>query len=306
MQKNIFLSFFFSLLGAFLLVGLCENKCVAQAYGSQPNIIYAEVEALTETEIVSNGYRSVNGLSGLQAGDAIVSVMLQNNSGYTTLGISTYMSNSYFEPYLTAGNMYPVAYILGSAAPNFLVSINYNEIQDRVGLTVMNSSPSSSDGAILYFFLKKKQNAPSSALFPTISTNVSHVINNKQYMSYTEVNPHDQTPNILLEYLIGDIDGDGVITAYDASVLNTVISSTSVTLTAANAEAYFVASHSASGTYIDGMYEQNVFIFDVADVNQDGVLTTTDADQILDYFTSVMISLDPDNPDIGTIGYYVA
>ena len=164
-----------------------------------------------------------------------------------------------------------------------------------------------SDGAIAFAFLKRKSTAPTTAPIPSASTFFTYFTDvTNQPQAYTEVAPHGQTPNLLLEYLIGDIDGDGVITAYDASVLNTVISSTSVTLTAANAEAYFVASHSASGTYIDGMYEQNVFIFDVADVDQDGVLTTTDANQILDYFTSVMISLDPLNPDIGTIGYYVA
>ena len=307
-MKKLVLSFIFSVLGAFVFLGLHDSECIAKAYGSQTNIIYVDIEPLTEAEIVANGYRSVPGLSGLQAGDCIVSLMLQNNTGYAASGFAVHLSNAYYEAYLEPGETINAAYVAGPASAGLNLTVGYNSTMNQIGFSTMSGGADcTNSGAVAYAFLKRKSTAPATAPVPTASTEVNQLANRaKVAQPYIEVAPYNQTPNLLLEYLIGDIDGDGVITAYDASVLNTVISSTSVTLTAANAEAYFVASHSASGTYIDGMYEQNVFIFDVADVDQDGVLTTTDANQILDYFTSVMISLDPDNPDIGTIGYYVA
>lgn len=305
-MKKLVLSFFFSMLGAFVFLGLHDSEFVAKAYGSQTNIIYVDIEPLTEAEIVANGYRSVTGLSGLQAGDCIVSVMLQNNTGYSAFGIGIFLSNSYYEAYLSAPRY--AVFIPGPAANGLLVTAGYKSDVDQIGISTMGSGTNcSNDGAVAYCFLKRKSTAPTTAPIPTASTSVQQMVDCGDIpQPYIEVEHNGQTPQILLEYLIGDIDGDGVITAYDATVLNTVINSTNATLTASNAETYFVACHTAYGTCIDGMYEQTVFIFDVADVDQDGVLTSTDADLILDYYTSVMISLDPLNPDIGTIGYYVA
>lgn len=136
---------------------------------------------------------------------------------------------------------------------------------------------------------------------------------NKNYVSltYTEVQPHQQQSHTLLEYMLGDIDGDGVVTAADSSLLSAVISSTNVTLTAANAEAYFVAySQSHNNVSIAGMYVDNIFVFDVADINFDASLTSTDSSAILLYFTYVTAHIDPTTDpttkNIGQTGYYVA
>ena len=307
-MKRLVLSLLFSMLGAFLFLGFHNDNLRARAYGSQPNIFYIETEELTESMIVANGYQNVAGLADLQAGDYRATLMVQNNTGFSTFGSYYDMSNLYFDVYRDG---YDVYFIPGEAAGGLSMILSFNVNNGRIVISGVSLTNNTANGEIVSFFLKRKPSSPSNAEVPSFSSTFYQIIDsNLEEVEYTEVLPSGQPSHTLIAYTIGDIDGDGEVTAYDSSVLMTVINSTNATLTAANAQTYFDYCVQTYGTDLDGMYPQNVFVFDVADLNQDGVIDSNDSGLILSYFSFITAGLDPElNPAIahlGTTGYYVA
>ncbi len=230
------------------------------------------------------------GHDAVQAGDIMVDVYLTHNTGYAGSGVGIYIDTANF--YALASyhdNQGLGGAILAGEASDYIqmtVSKLYNASNGIIGITTNSFGNETDDGIYTTFFLRAKTNA----------TDLTHPVSGIKVTQFCTAQNVDidyeietQTQCEYIPYILGDLNGDGVVNTNDSNYLMSAISNGNITrATLAN---QFVG--------MAGMYYHNQVIFEVADVNSDNVINQTDANLILTYYNYILLEINYNGP-IGT------
>lgn len=270
------------------VVAFCflSRKTTAQATDAS---FGAEVEMLTEDQLQPNS-PYLEASPNLQPGDYMVTLYIHDNPGFDGLGINVTLDSNYeFYYHQVTGAINADCYeregyqYTGN-------SIYYNLNQNKAGTALFTpGSPYTTSGAIFSIFAKRKANAPQ--VLPQVTVGITLFHNDEVSIPYSI----NTTTLYSLKYILGDINGDGIVDTDDASILLQILSQYG-TITSANAQQAFAG---CAGMFCDG-----IFILDAADANQDSGVTQQDSSAILSYYNYVMLEL-PYSGDIGTCLTYV-
>lgn len=294
-MKKILFAILFSLAS---LIGFCCMKSItAEATDAEFSVnsrvvLASEVNAYNQilTDFHHEGEGSnINPLHDfVQAGDMIVTVSLANNPGFSGSGVGVYYDYANYDVLLAYDDDsgYGVAAFPGDNMQNLSFSMLVNTTKHRVGITTSGTQNATQDGEYVSFFLRAKTNA-TDLTHPITGIKVLQFCNKKNTDLDYEI--ETQTQCEYIPYILGDLNGDGVVNTNDSNYLMSAISNGDITrATLAN---QFVG--------MAGMYYHNQVIFEVADVNSDNVINQTDANLILTYYNYILLEVNYNGP-IGT------
>lgn len=307
----------FSIVGLF--IALTVQKGV-QASATDEAIIYGVAVELTEN--VDLDYNQVANI-----GDFKIEFHIDNNPGFTGSGIGLYYDKDNFEPIVNPDSPLICCCTIatdegGSVFRSVSPSIMVNTKKGRFGLTTNGLVDCESNGLFFTVYLRRKQNAPNPNANPSIGTLVSQFYDShNDDLDYEEPTPYVSPSSIstpvtvtryaYLQYMLGDLNGDGYVNMMDANIISSILgTSASINATVAEDRASALTGYTLDGLFHNGYnaYE-GVFIFDVIDVNGDGDVSDADRAQISNFVMAGILGLEPEDlgcaSGIGDIDYYL-
>lgn len=312
-MKKVFFLLGFAIAGILLLFTV--KPTVAKAVNT-PNTIAVTVHELTSDYTVDIGNNTF--VTYAHEGDFEVLLTIENNTGYAGSGMGLYYDKNNFDPCMpdpsdpTSIECY---YTTGPALINLSPSILVNRSQGRFGLTTNGTTNNTNDGLMMRVFLTRKDNAPDPDAIPYVGTVVTQLVTAKNYdVSYYEPTCLNTgfiaERRFLLNYRLGDLDGDGNVTMADANLLSSILAN-STSINASTAES---RARALTGVTLDGLFHntydifEDTFIFSVIDINNDGVITSADITQINNYVMAGILDMDPEDlgcvPGINAVAEY--
>ena len=293
-MKKIYLCVLFGVLSFILLLG--ANPARASAVDNE---FVVRVDYVTSNQVsdfnqaLANLY-GTNGYEAVVTGDYKVTVTLNNNTGYTDSALQVYYDKNNFRPVNKTGNAPDMNIVYGIAASGmtYLGGVNLNAGLVGLGAGYHNGDANSQSGVYGYFFLRPLTNA----------TNLMNPVTRMAVVKYEEgygislnhtVNNHCRYK--AFQYMLGDVNGDGVVDTLDSSALTNVINNHPGALIESNAGNAFAG--------LAGMYHNGILVFAVADVDYNEVVDQYDVNAILNYI-SCMNNGVPYNGDIGEKSWY--
>lgn len=224
-------------------------------------------------------------------GDFKVTLSIANNSGIAGCGFSFYYDKANFDPviYLEGDDVY--VELTYPSAWNLAFVALLDASAGHVGISGASQYTNSHNTEMLSFYLRPKNGNVTAN--PLTGFEVDQVRNvNKELQSYTE--PTGYVCNyISTSYVIGDVDGDGLIDSADAIIVMEIVE--------ANGDLITLEDFSDNEPF--AAYDSVVCIA-VVDVDCDNDVDNDDAEAILTYYSTVGILGNTYNGVIGTTGYY--
>lgn len=309
-MKKVFFLLGFAIAGILLLFTV--KPTVAEAVNT-PNTIAVSVHELASAVQVS-------GVTYASAGDFEVLLTIENNTGYAGSGIRLYYDKNNFDPCMPdPGDPTSLVcyYTTGPALTGLSNSILVNRNNGRFGLTTSGNNNNTNDGLIFRVFLKRKANAPDPDAIPYVGTAILQLVtsNNIDITNYYEptyqnISGYVAERHFLLDYRLGDLNGDGNVTMADSNLLSSILAnSTSINASTAESRARALTNVTLDGLFHNG-YDifEDTFIFSVIDINKDGVITSADITQINNYVMAIILDMDPEDlgcvPGINAVAEY--
>lgn len=270
---------------------LCINSNTILSASATNDLIVKITPVCTASEAASYSDSYVTILPG----DYRVTVSVENNSiGFSgiTLGISY---SSYYTPVLEGiGNdvyewISPNTY----TASLKILQKSLNPSERQVLLSWIKTTTQLGDKDLVNFFLRPTGTMPTFGHILT-GLNVFDIIDVDKVSIISQFNYNTSTYQRGYRFLIGEIDGDGVISAMDASYLEDVLN-------------YYEDDIPESLLHVDALFymmncygmfsDDATFCFAVGDINEDGIISMADVNAILSYVNSSVIT--------GGIGTYI-
>lgn len=291
MKKFIFSVVF----GLFAALCLClTGDPNVRAYAAGVTELGLRAEFVTNETAVPNG---------VQVGDIKVSVTITNNQGFATGGFRVIYSDKLVPFFDAAGK--PV-FTYGPASGRVSLNVSKNNEEHLLACAFNSESSSYDDGDIMSFYLKKKPGTTSIDLRTAFSLDVHEFMNFRGQEVPLPPEIHEYTTVWTAQtftVMLGDIDGNGIVTAADAQLLRNLLADSGdleVTLTALPN----VDTSDQSGLYVTGVINGEtveLLALGVADVNYDGIVDVADANLLLEYYVDMLGHSTPENPNIGTL-----
>lgn len=278
-MKKFFVTVFFSL---FAIIACAFS---ASADGLVANAAYDLDITVTELSEPEGLYA--------QAGDLKVTLSISNNDGYATLGAQFRFNAAEYSTYLNGSEEDGTYCVTGPAATGALTVLETDEAGTQIGMGIVMYTDNDVDGDILTFYLTK--DVPNPTNDPITGFYVDQMCNDdKQELPYTEPTTYDYN-YIVTDYIVGDVDGDGEITEFDAQIVDGVLDANGGTISAADFEDD-VPFYEYDGVVCIG----------VVDVDNDGDIDAADGQEILRYHVVTEVMNGTYSGNVGTTGYLYA
>lgn len=294
---------------------------VVKAYATNDELNIS-VKYITSEDATKYNNQQISNLNNytvpIQTGDYAVSLSIKNNTGFTSIGYRIYYDPDVCTPVyknstdaLGAPTKLPI-FDKGVAGDDVILQCALNTDQHLLGIGSMAGDTATADGIICTFFFR-----PSDKLFLSDELDI---VTNHEVCEWKNnghnVNVHDNTgftlfhyvsPTLNQNWIIGDIDQDGEITAVDAQLILSLYTDYTVT------DGQIIYTSEYNGTYTlstnPATTADGIYVVTVSDVNSDGVVDVTDASLVLQYYTDYEVghgNLNNYNGLIGTeTGVYI-
>lgn len=207
------------LFGLFFGVLLCLNSKTIISASATNDLVVKITPVCTASEAASYSGGGVN----IQQGDYRVTVSVENNSiGFGTIVMRLYYNNSYFVPVGTGFSNELYEWVSPDTYSSVMATLGYNTAEHLVGLSFSKQSTIWGDGDLVNFFLRPTGTMPTFAHILT-GLEILSIKNTNNVSIMSQFNYDTSHYQRGYRFLIGEIDGDGVITASDADYLEDVI-----------------------------------------------------------------------------------
>ncbi|MBQ8921510.1 MAG: hypothetical protein IJ060_05035 [Oscillospiraceae bacterium] len=227
-----------------------------------------------------------------------VSLSIHNNVGYTGSGFQLIYNADCYTPVVQEGTERPV-YCKGDAASGLVASTSVNFPNHIIALSTSgtNSSGDVTDDGVIYTVVLRKRTDATGTNFNEFITNFnvckfihsdfSPVFSTAGSADYP-IPLYSHTFNIY--YLLGDLDGNGAVEIDDVQILLAMLDRLNNQNIPANTYEEAVEVLAQEQYTVDGFYGIDHegalwFVMEAADADHDGIPTTDDAQELLDYYT---------------------
>jgi len=249
---------------------------------------YLQIEEVTANEAAA--YNAiVQDATSILAGDYKVSYCIRNNTGFAASGASFTFDPTIGSPLMKTSDGKPVS-ILGSATNNLMVLVSSNLGINRVGFSTLGlGANSTSDGIIVSFFFRLNSGYNSSDISSLVTDIevVQWATKNGVNVQYT-INETNYEQRMFI-CIVGDIDNNGTIDAYDAQLLANILYAQGGTNPS-------LSIYDVNGTYswTDNLgvthYYDKLYIVSAGNVNGDNYINYSDASDILQYYSDYILN----------------
>lgn len=286
-MKKLIFTFIFACLSVFMLCGKTNDKIQASATGYNLSL---DVEKLTANDGDAKNLT--------QAGDFRINIKIADNQGLAGFGFQLRYSSD-FVAITETGHPSVSTYKSGNVGIGLIVC-NANSTDRKLAVSGATSSLVYNDGTIVTVYLRPV-NAATLTEAKIQGMITGFTVKSMDLLHQQVIPPTDYTSpsgyTELLPYMIGDINGDGVVNISDAIALMSALNNHSYTVSTAG-------NHFAScyGMYVGE--NNDYFVFAVGDVNGDGFINSDDSDDILEYYNDVYVAGFDYNGDIATTENY--
>jgi hypothetical protein len=236
--------------------------------------VYLTVEKLSSST-------SVNGIT-IPAGYYKVDVKTINNPGVATVALGFALTN--LTPKLNSGN--PVI-------KNNLIApgiISYNSTSKRLAVLYSGTENMDDDGTLFTFYVSKSTGTAS------ITTTIGSFADSSGAPLITSDLTFSGSINSTTLYKVGDSNGNGSVTAEDATTILTALQN------------HYMPNASIAVKAIQNNLNSwfpNARCADAVDADQDGYISSADSNAILNYYAYVLMG-ETYNGTVGTQRYYIS
>lgn len=277
-MKKIFTTFLFSLLAMIACAFTVGANELTTSAANDFSVSVTELDGNEGMYARSGDFKvtvSVANYSVFQGGSICIKY---DSANYLVVA---YLEDGISQVEYTSPSEWGMTFVLGNDPDQSLLAISF-----------ATGTPKSCNGELISFYLRPKNaNAPTT---PLTEFTVLQLFENsfRDEAPYTEPTSY-VCSYISTSYVIGDVDGDGIIDSADAIIVMEVVEVDGNRIT--------LAEFNANDPFAD--YDDVVCI-GVVDVDGDNDVDNVDAQKILEYYSTVGILGGTYNGVIGTTGYY--
>lgn len=286
-----------------------------RAYATD-NILDVVVKPLSasEADAYNNGTLSLNSYDvTLQEGDFAVSLVIENNTGFSATGYQIKYNASLCTPlYINQESPMPI-YHRGSASSTLSFSLEINFDEHIIALGTIGSEDATDDGVIVTYFLRPNYelNEYQQTLIITDHEATKWLNHNTSPVSHSSTNGFTLYLHLSSYYnnswIIGDVNNDGIASLQDAQIIQYLYTHYSVSGGIPLDVSEYVGTFELDSSGLNTA--DAIFVVTVCDVNADGVIDISDAMLVLGYYTTYEVGhgdLSNYTGIIGTdVGIYV-
>ena len=287
-----------------MLLCIIPIKTASTDYANTENIIDARVDVVTEDELPiyqkEIKQKAKAGGAVVETGDCRVTICITNNTGFGATGLRIFFDDENFEPrlYDNGKDIVPFTIKNKQAFSGVAFNATYNDELGLVGWGSMSTEDNDEDGAILSFFFRPKNGTD-----PDAVNGIVKKIETIQWKSGGTAEPVVHTVvndgvYVRQPMKYADVDGDDTVSEADAQFtmkLAATLMNDGKTLN----DYYFGDTFSFANGACNG---QVCRLAGSADLNGDGDIDLTDAQEALFYYVEHILT--GENTDTDTIGVY--
>ena len=293
-----------------VLTAVCVMPTSASALNAHyrnPNTLYTVVDIITAEEAVSyteKVFRQSDGTVQLREGDCKITVGISANEGFANTGLRVlfdlpnYEPCSYFVENRGKLDEYPVTIRGPETMLGKHMGLNRfeNDPEKDYGILswgTIGTEDMTADGDIYSYFVRPHDGIEPEETLPVQGLDILQWLNIKQKeMTYDLINTGSY---LRIPALLGDADEDGTVDNVDAQRM---LELATEFLTNEENLSDFCSDECLSLDPTEKMYEV-CWLQSICDVNQDGRLEVTDAQDILNYYADCVVA---QNERTGAIG----
>jgi hypothetical protein len=265
------------------------------------NILEVKQKYITaaEASTLNTNNEVVHGNTMIAEGDYAITVYITNNTGFAAVGFRVYYNTDLVEPLLY--NTFKVVHRDGPAADGINIASSHNSNIGMIGFGGMGSENSTTDGAIITYYVRPLQGFD-------IDEDENDIVVGYETERWLDVDADPVVPSVqntvkvhhyveTFYCIYGDINNDGYITVEDAQILDEIVSD----YDPINMDDYtIIYEYGVLHNTVNGNY-----LIAVGDVDQDEDIDEADAIAILDYYTQYIVyNQNGYTGLIGTTAYY--
>ncbi|MBR5362994.1 MAG: hypothetical protein IK134_06705 [Oscillospiraceae bacterium] len=277
------------------------------AHYRNPNTLYTVVDIITEEEAASyteKVYRQSDGTVKLRAGDCKITVGISANEGFANTGLRVrfdlpnYEPCSYFVENRGRMDEYPVSIRGPETMLGKHMGVNRfeNDPDKDYGILTwgtIGTEDVTADGDIYSYFVRPHEGIAPEETLPVQGMDILQWLNIKQKeLPYELINTGSY---LRISALFGDADEDGMVDNVDAQRM---LALATEFLTDEQNLSDYCSDECLSLNPEEKMYEV-CWLQSVCDVDQNGKIEVTDAQEILNYYTDCVVA---QNERTGAIG----